>query len=232
MVSNDVFLNTFKGLYLEASSVNRKGTLIGITPTTTSMGIYYHTSKKDSLFFAYNVTSNSAVVAAFTHDYRNAAFATRLNQENIQDSLVYIQAMGGTKVKVNVPSMNKWIDSTQYLINKATITFHVDTLVTDMRRYSMPSRVYLKYMNASGEEVFPKDSELSSSYYGGYYNSLTATYSFNITRHLKQIMNKEVVGTTFYLVHSDRAGSPSRVVLKSGSSAFPIELSINYTRYK
>ena len=232
MISNEEFLKYFKGLYVEADPSPRKGTIVGLTTSGTGIGLYYHTATKDSLFFSYNVTANSANIAAFKHDYQNSLFASHLNQDVIQDSLTYLQPTGGTKVKINIPSLSKWKDSTQYIISKASITIYVDTLATDPERYSIPSYVYLKYIDSTGTEVFPKDSQLSSTYYGGVYNPTTASYTFNITRHLEQIIKKEVLSTSFYLVHSDRNGSPIRVVLKSGNSSRPIELLIKYTRYQ
>ncbi len=232
MISNEEFLKYFKGIYVEATPVSRKGTLIGLSTTGTGLGLYYHTATKDSLFFSYNATSNSANVSAFSHDYQKSLFASNLNKDISQDTLTYLQPLGGTKVKIDIPSLNKWKDSTQYVISKASIVFYVDTLATDSRRYNMPYRLYLKYMDSTGTEVFPKDSELSSSYYGGIYDPITASYTFNITRHLEQIIKKEITSTSFYLVHSDRSGSASRVVLKGGNSSRPIQLQVKYTRYE
>jgi hypothetical protein len=232
MASNEEFLKNFKGIYIEPSPVNRKGTLIGLSPTSTAMGIYYHTAAKDSLFFIYNVSANSANIAAFSHNYLKSEFISHLNQEVIQDTLIYVQPTGGTKAKINIPSLDKWKDSTSYIIDKATIVFYVDTLASDMDRFHIPPRVYLKYLDSTGTEVFPKDSELSSYYYGGYYDSTTGSYTFNITRHLQQIIKKEIETTSFYLVHADRSGTASRVILKSGNSSQPIKLQVKYTRYE
>jgi hypothetical protein len=232
MVNNDSFLELFKGLYIESVPVNKRGALIGISSSSTTLGLYYHTNKKDSLSYGYKVTSNSAVVAGFKHDYTNSVFFPNMNQEVVQDSLVFIQPLGGTKVKVNVPSLSKWKDSTNYLINRATLTFYVDTLVSHFYHYQIPSRVYLKIIDNEGTEVFPKDAELSNSYYGGYYNYLTGAYSFNIAQHLQQVIDGEIEDTSFYLVHNERNSSAKRVVLKSGSSSRPMELLVEYTRYR
>ncbi|MCE1197850.1 MAG: DUF4270 domain-containing protein [Marinilabiliales bacterium] len=232
MISNEIFLQNFKGLYIEADAAARKGTLIGLTPTGSAMGLYYHTTSKDSLFFGLSVTTNSANVAAFKHDYRGSLFGTHLNQELIQDTLAYLQPTGGTKIKINMPTLEKWKDSTQYTISRATLVFYVDTLMTDARRYEMPERIYLKYMDSTNTEVFPKDSELSSTYYNGIYDATTASYTFNITRHLEQIVKKEVTTTSMYLVATDRSGSANRVVLKGGNSSKPIKLQVKYTRYQ
>ncbi len=232
MVSNEEFLKYFKGLYVEADASSRKGTLVGLSVAGTGMGLYYHTAKKDSLFFSYNVTSNSANIASFKHDYQKSVFSSQLNQEVLQDTLNYLQPTGGTKVKINIPSLAKWKDSTQYVISKASIVFYVDTLTTDPHRFTIPNYLYLKYLDNTGVETFPKDSQLSSTYYGGIYDASTASYTFNITRHLEQIIKKEVVSTSFYLVHPDRNGSPYRVVLKGGKSSRPIKLIVKYTRYQ
>jgi hypothetical protein len=232
MISNEEFLKYFKGLYVESVAASRKGTLVGLTAAGSAIGIYYHTAAKDSLFFSYFVTSNSANVASFAHDYSSSVFGSHLNQELIEDSLTFLQPTGGTKVKINIPSLNKWKDSTDFIISRANITIYVDTLVSDPRRYGIPSSLYLKYMDSAGNEAFPLDSQLSSVYYGGTYDPYTASYSFNITRHLEQIINNEIESTSFYLVHSDRKGSPYRVVLKSGTSSRPIELEVKYNRVK
>lgn len=231
MISNEEFLKYFKGLYIESASTGRKGTLVGLTTSGSAMGLYYHTATKDSLFFSYNVTTNSANVAAFSHDYQGSVFGSHLNQELVQDSLIYLQPTGGTKVKINIPSLNKWKDSSQYTISRAFLTIFVDTLASDPRRYLMPKNLYLKY-DSVGTETFPIDAQLSSSYYGGIYDATTASYSFNITRHLEQVIKKEIETTSFYLVHSDRKGSASRVVLKGGNSSKPIQLQVKYTRYQ
>ena len=232
MISNDEFLKHLKGIYIEASPVGRRGTLMGLTTTGSAIGVYYHTATKDSLFSSYNVTANSANIASYSHDYSKSSFFPHLNQEVIQDSLNYLQPFAGTKVKINIPSLSKLKDSTQYVISRAALTVFVDTLASDPQRYPIPSTLYLKYIDSAGNEVFPKDSELSSSYYGGSYDATTASYTFNITRHLELIMKKEIDNTSLYLVAADRKGSPYRVVLKGANSTKPLQLYIKYTRYQ
>ena len=241
MTSNDSLLSVFKGLYISTTSLSRKGTLVSIInkpPSSAEMAptiaLYYHDPvlKRDTLSFAYHVTANSANISSYVHDPTLARFWPNLDKENNLDSLIYIQPTGGIKSKILVPSLSTWKDSANYAINKATLTFHVDTIMSDYRRYSMPSRIYLKLINDLGEEEFPKDSELSSSYYGGFYNSTDATYSFNVTQHLQLLINGTIHNNGFLLVHSERNSSAQRVVLKGFGSSKPVELNISYTRYK
>jgi hypothetical protein len=238
MISNDVFTNVFKGLYIESAPVSRKGTLVSIDPTSSSLVLYYHNALKDTLGFAYRISKSSANVAGYVHDYSRARFKQFLDTQTSTDSLIYVQPTGGIRTKIMVPTLSKWQDSTNYIINKATLTIHADTIMSDYRRYAMPERLYLKVITDTGEEEFPKDSELSSEYYGGYYDSATSTYSFNITQHMQKLMKGlNTDGTAmhnngFYLVHNERNSSGKRVVLKGARSALPIEFDVTYTRFK
>ncbi len=236
MVNNEEFVNVFKGLYIGATPINRKGTLVSVNASASMIVLYFHDAVSDTLGYAYRVSANSANVSGFNHDYTLARFNQNLNKESNNDTLIYIQPTGGIKSKVYVPSLSKWKDSTNYIINKATLTFHADTIMSDYRRYSMPDRIYLKVINETGEEEFPADSQLSSSYYGGYFDYTTATYSFNVTQHLQQLIKGLNSGTMhnngFYLVHTERNYAAQRLVLKGFNSSKPVELNVTYTRYK
>ena len=239
LASSDLFLNVFKGLYIRSTPISRKGTLVSIinapmantTESNPRIFLYYHDAKSDTRSYGCEITANSANVASYVHDYSNAKFYTNLNKENNTDSLIYIQPTGGIKSKILVPSLSTWKDSANYAINKATLTFHADTIMSDSRRYEMPKRLYLT-LDSLGTEIFPADTKLSSSYYGGFYDATTATYSFNVTQHLQQIITGKKQNYAFYLVQSERNFSAKRVVLKGLGSSKPVELNIAYTIYK
>jgi len=238
MKDNDQFLSVFKGLYVGATPINRKGTLVYIDASASMIVLYYHDSKSDTLGYAYRVTANSANVSSYFHDsYNTARFKPNLDKPENFDSLIYIQPTGGIKSKISVPSLSSWKDSvnsdniTSISINKATLTIHADTIMSDYRRYSMPSRLYLMAIDSTEAEVFPLDSQLSSGYYGGFYDPTTATYSFNVTQHLQQIISGEIENKGFFLVQSDRNSTAQRVILKGLGSSKPVELNVTYTRY-
>lgn len=240
LASSDLFLNVFKGLYIRSTPISRKGTIVSIinapmantTESLPAIILYYHDAKSDTIVYGCEITANSANVASYVHDYSRARFYPNLNTENNTDSLIYIQPTGGLKSKILAPSLSTWKDSANYAINKATLTFHADTIMSDYRRYAMPDRLYLMAIDSLGAEVFPADSELSSNYYGGFYDATTATYSFNVTQHLQQIIQGKIKNDGFYLVQSERNFSAKRVVLKGLGSSKPVELNIAYTIYK
>jgi hypothetical protein len=238
MVSNAVFLKSFKGLLIETAPLSRKGALMKIDATSSVLVLHYHTAAHDTLGFAYRVSDNSAKVSGYLHDYSTTAFYQNLNKQTGTDSLVYLQPTGGTKVLVNIPSISKWKDSTNYIINKATLSFRIDPVLSDMKRYEIPPQIYLKYIGVTKtdplheKEIFPADADLSAIYYGGFYNSVTESYDFNITQHFQKVVQGLKNGDKLYLVAAQRNSSPGRVVLKSGFSSKPILLNVIYTRFK
>jgi hypothetical protein len=235
MTSNDEFLKYFKGLYIQAMPINRKGALVSINTAASEIMLYYHDEKSDTLGFYYRTTANSANVASFSHDYTRARFYSNLNKEKNLDTLIYVQPTAGIKSKILVPSLSTWKDSVNYSINEATLIFHADTIMSDYRRYSMPPRLYLM-RDSTDTELFPADAKISSAYYGGYYDHSSATYIFNVTQYLQNLVvglrNGTMKNEGFYLVPSDRIGSAQRVVLKGFGSSQPVKLAITYTRNK
>lgn len=233
MTSNDEFLKVFKGLYIKPvpTTIGKIGTLVSIDPSSSGLILYYHDANKDTLGFAYLISKNAANVSGYVHDYSSARFNGYLAGNN-PDSLIFVQPTGGIKTKITVPSLSIWKDSSSCIINRAFLTIHADLTMSDYRRYPMPDRLYLM-VDTTGTEEFPADGKLSSSYYGGFYNSTAATYTFNITQHLKKLIDrKDSTVNVFYLVHPERNFSAKRVVLKGPHSSLPIELNVIYTRYK
>jgi len=152
-----------------------------------------------------------------------------------QDSLLFIKPNAGTRVKVMVPTLDNWADTLGCVINKALITFHVDTLKSDLRRFTNPESLYLLAIGEDEEgktvEEILEDAKLGISYYGGVYDAENATYSFNIAQHLQGIIRGDIENLGFYLVHATRRNSFGRVILKGQGSSEPIKLEISYSRF-
>lgn len=240
MVDNDVFVDFFKGLYVEAEDVDNGGALLSLYTLAagSNLTLYYtnvtDTLVTDSLSYIYRINSNSARINSFTHDYTNTPFADQLNEHPAEpDSLIYLQTMGGLRAKVEIPSLDNWKDSSGYIINKAELVFQVDTIVSDYNKYEIPRGLYLTAVDSVGEEYFPYDYSISSSLYGGGFNSDDATYRFILTHQLQNIINgalKSDNRTTFYLWPAYRNERARRVVLKGSTSQIGIRLEVTYTK--
>lgn len=246
---NDVFLKYFKGLYIEAGDMNQGGSIMKIFPSytdpklfvhNTEMKLYYHSNDTTRDSIIYHVSSNSARVSRFIHNYSSTNFATNLDKMDQQDSLIYLQTTGGLSDKIYIPSLNNWKDSANCAINKAELIFPVDKSKIDTLIYPVPQKIILSLINSTGgifsDEskrilIFPSDLALSETYYGGTYNKTAGTYSFNLAKHLQEIIKGkgEFKNYGFYLSTDDKNAIFRRVVLKGSSS---IRFEITYSKIK
>ncbi|KOH43298.1 DUF4270 domain-containing protein [Sunxiuqinia dokdonensis] len=244
MINNDAFVNFFKGLYVESQDVSSGGAMLSLYTLATGSNLTMHYTKvtdtlvTDSLRFVYRINANSARVSSFRHDYSTTVFADQLvEQPESPDSLIYLQTMGGLRAKIDIPTLDNWRDSVlgddRIIINKAALVFQVDTVASDYRQYRIPAGLILTGIDIIEEkekEYLPADFSLSSSLYGGRYNATNATYTFNITHHLQNLIDGEVENYGFYLAPSFRNERARRVVLKGASSHAGIRLEVTYTK--
>ncbi len=241
MVDNEAFVKFFKGLYVESQDISNDGALMSLYTLATGSNLTIHYTKvtdtlvTDSLRFVYRINANSARITSFRHDYSTTEFADQLVEHpESPDSLIYLQTMGGLRAKLDIPTLENWRDSVSgvnnIIINKAALVFQVDTVASDYHRYRIPADLILTGIDEEGKEYLPADFALSSSLYGGKYNSTNATYTFNITHHLQNIINNKVDNYGFYLAPSFRNEKVRRVVLKGASSHAGIRLQVTYTK--
>lgn len=237
MIGPDQFVNFFKGVYIESQDLSDGGGLMNMVGANLTM--YYSnvtdTATTDSLSYNYVVGSNTARVSRYTHDYSMTAFGANLDNENTEDSLIYLQTLGGLRAKIEVPSLSNWVDSVDenIIINKAKLIFQVDTVASDYNNYTIPNFLALRVIDSNdpeGEGNLPADYGVSASLYGGYYNSLDATYSFIITHQLQNIIDGTTENTGFYLSTTYQNERARRVVLKGASSHVGIRLEVTYTK--
>jgi hypothetical protein len=243
MINNDdYFLKFFKGLYVEAQDLSEGGAMLRISTLSggSNLTLFYNyydavndTVKRDSLI--YRINSSSARISSYAHDYSTTDFASRLEDETTQDSLIYLQTLGGLRAKVIVPSLDNWKDSSNFVINKAQLIFHVDTVQSDYHKYKLPNQIVLRAIDENKPEeegYFPSDIGVSESLYGGFYNSSDATYRFNITHHLQDIidLSNEINNSGFYLSTAFQNEDTRRVVLKGATSHVGIRLEVTYTK--
>ena len=236
---NDLFLNYFKGLYIEAGDLNNGGTLMKIAGSGLMM--YYHKAN-DTILHSYVYTNNKAAsrVSRFAHDYSTATFYPHLNSETEQDSLIYLQTSGGLRTKILIPNLGIWSklipglandpDTARLTINKAELIFKLDTMQSEPFKYRPSEQLVFSAIDADGKTYLPSDYYFSPSYYGGGFNVLDQTYRFNITQHVENVIKKKKGNYGFYLETSFKNSTARRVVLKGATSKTGIKLEITYSK--
>lgn len=253
MVSNDAFLQYFKGLLLESADVSGEGSLVTLHTASSSsfqgsaLLVYYNNDENtilleededpDTLSQAYLITEFSARVSELKHDYTGAPFLADLDQEEEESDLIYVQPTGGLKSRITVSGLESWKDSTNMGINKAEIIFHVDTIASDIHNYPPPSQLMFTFVAPDEEEYRPIDYFFNPLFYGGVLDTSDYTYTFNITQHVQRIIDvtdpddDDFVGNQgFFLTTGRRPDIANRVILK-GAKQDGVDMRITYSKF-
>lgn len=241
--SNDRFLDYFKGLYIEANDLNEGGTLMKIMGS--GMVMYYHKDNDTTKYsFTYKNNTNASRVSSFKHDYSKANFIAHLDKEEVQDTLIYVQTMGGIRSKIYIPDLGIWSklipeyennpDTVHLTINKAELIIKLDTTFSQPRDFRPAEQLVLAAIDSVGKTYLPSDHTFSSAYYGGTYNIIDRTYRFNIAQHIQDVINKKdgKQNYGFYLETAYKNSTSRRVVLKGASSKTGIRLEVTYSKVK
>jgi hypothetical protein len=243
MVNNDVFLEFFKGLYIETEKRDSKGGTVlslEVLPVGgfdgSALVLFYsndssrRVEKPDTLYLPYLISSYSARVNHISHDYTGTPFMANLNSETNQDSLIFVQATGGLKSRIIIDNLTSWADSVNTAINKAELIFQIDTVASQVHRFPPPDQMLFTVVDSVGKEFLPKDYVFSPTFYGGKLQK-DYTYHFNITQHLQEIIDGNTGNYGFYLTPARKNDQANRVVLKGSTSKTGIKLIISYSKY-
>lgn len=244
MANNDVFLEYFKGLYIEAEKgADDGGSILRLDAASTSnfqgsaLVVYYNNDENmeadepDTLLNPYVITQFSARVNSIDHDYSETSFFDDLNSDESEDSLIFVQPTGGLRSKVYIDNLTLWKDSVNTAINNAELVFQVDTIASEVEKYPPPKQLLFTVIGDEGEEFLPVDYLFSPVFYGGALNTEDYTYRFNITQHLQQIIDGEAENNGFFLTTAIKNSEANRVILKGSGSQTGIKLVITYSKF-
>jgi hypothetical protein len=226
--SNALWLERFKGLYLQALPVNYAGAIsyFDFFSSITKMTMYFHDTSNVAKNYDFSLTG--ARVNNFIHDYTGSKVGQQLIDSNAIDSINFIQSMAGVKTKITFPYLKHFLDSGSIALNRAELTIKTGEVTIP---YSVPNKTFLVTTAADGTMIFPIDYYESISYYGGDLNSTANGYTFNIGRQLQRYLSGTATNADFYLIVASSGVEANRSIIKSGKN--PVEkmkLSIFYTK--
>lgn len=244
MINNDVFLEYFKGLYIETEKLTKQGgTILSLEAVQqgsfngSALVLFYHNDSvknvaggDSSLIMPYIISKYSARVNRIDHDYTQAPFYDRLNSETVQDSLIYVQATGGLKSRILIDELSSWKDSVNTAINKAELIFQIDTIASEIHKFTPPTQMLFTIVDSTGVERLPIDYVFNPSFYGGGLRS-DYTYRFTITQHMQEIIDGNAKNYGFFLTPAHKNDQANRVVLKGSTSTTGIKLIVTYSKY-
>jgi len=181
-ISQDSLFQEFKGLYFTSDIQSGKGMLtnFNLLSLSTEMVLFFHYPSSDTLYYSFSISQKSARINMFSHDFSTADPAygiTHLN-DNIEDSVSYVQGLAGAFTKFSFPTLENWRDSLPIAINKAELVVNLSTDDPFSSEFTPPDFLDIKICDDDGNFKTIHDQVLGREYFGG--NLTEGKYTFII----------------------------------------------------
>ncbi len=236
--NNTEFVKFFMGICIvaEPQSTPGKGAIITFNmPSDYSRIImYYHNDEKDSLNYNFSIAESGLRFQQYDHN--GYAEAIPLLKEQLQGNtasgqeFLFAQGMGGIKIKIEFPNLNKWFDNEKVVINDAQLILG-NASVSDL--FLNPSSVTLRGVGEAGS-TSPStiaDESDPTGYFDGTYNASSNSYRFRIKRYIQQVLTGKTNNNGLHLIIPGASYVGSRLVLNGTTSPqTDLKLYLRYTR--
>ncbi len=218
---NSVFLNTYKGFYVTASTTSGDGGVMSfdLTNTNRSYIVLHYKNSTDTTNFIFNINSVAANINRYEHDYTGTEVASQLADSSLGQTKTFIQSLAGLRAKVILPHIKRLTDSGLIAVNKAELI---------VKPYSGTEIPYAPIINLALKARRPDNSEFVVQ--TAAYNSTTKEYKLVVTNFLQQYLSGKLEIKELYLEDNSKQIRANRLVLSGQNSADPIKLRIFYTK--
>lgn len=240
LTNSNYYRGLFPGLYFEVVDEGGEGQINFIDfedNPNTFLKVYYTNDNEteeetESSQLSYTfTTSNTVMRINMIENNYDLANLLAVNDTVNQDSVMYVQGLGGVVGMIKLNSIYEWIDSSNVVVNKAELVMPVADEYTNEAIY--PENLILFYRGASDTTYYQvPDNSVGDVFFGGGYHTGNKEYRFRITRYFNDIIQEEHSYENLYIFNKSNVYSPKRVVLNSGNNSNPIRLEITYTKYK
>ena len=239
IADNTELLSLVKGLYITPSTTVSTTTLapsegsilyFDMNSSLSTLTIFY---RNDGIgtekSYSFLINSESKKFNHFEHNYSNTEIGKQLNGLSHDSTLTYVQAMGGLKTKIVIPNLKNLGKDGKIIINKAELVFNVSDVGNNLAPIE---NLALTGINAEGQATFLIDYFEGADYFGGKYDETSKTYTFNISRHIQDLINNNTTDYGMYLVATSSSITANRSVINSFKHPSKnIKLNITYSKF-
>ncbi len=228
------FLNFFKGFYITAEVPNgQTGVMLNITPRSALNGMYlYYRNDTTRRRFDMVARGDIAYFNTFSFDYTGTELATAIGNTSPLIEENFVQAGTGVKVRVDMPYLQKLVETFDVAINKAEIEFTViSSSVTDP--FPPPTRMFLLPADSLNVNLPNAMNDLLERYYDGEYRD--GKYKFVITRYIQEQLKRTTPDYGLRLIPLNTVSSVNRAVIASSNNVNPLyrpKLILTFTKLK
>ncbi len=208
LTSNERLQQQYKGFYLAASVPSgNEGVIFRCDLEEASSGLFFYLRSKDSSNITkqekFNFSGAAAVRFNTVQQDLSSAHPVLKNQNPSDTSsspYFFVKGLGVTNTRIFIPKLSSYVDSADFGVNRAEITFKIDNGVRAGGFLVAPPALCLLPLTPAGRDTFAVDqmTTLDNARYGGVYSA--DKYTFNITRHVQAIIDGKVKNNGFVLV--------------------------------
>lgn len=155
----------------------------GSIQTRANIMLYY----SDTETFVFTLSGSSKTVTTGNTGPYPSQVQEQLNSSK-HHTVTYVQSLSGLKTLSTLPYLFNLVSDKNIAVNKAQITFYVDpnSVSSD---FPAPVRLNLfRPPSATSKRNFILTGGNSVNF-GGWYDEKSKSYSFNITRHIQDVLN-------------------------------------------
>jgi hypothetical protein len=222
--SDSLFLDKFKGICIIPENVSINGGQlfnINLATENTKIAIYY----KDTLMFPYYFNKGDRF-STVKNDPAGSLLESFLENDPAQeDSLLFLQGLGGTTSKIILKNYMNWIGETKYSILKAELLMPIYSTNEPMA-YTQPSKVFFAHMDEDSSYYQTIDATYGK-FFDGALNNLNQHYRFDISQYLQYLLNGKSTDSSIYLKMVNNSSEANRVILDGNN----IKLKVTYSKH-
>lgn len=181
----------------------------------------------------------------YKHDPSTASPSLKINHRSkiselstaIQDSVFYVQGLGGVRGLIRFDGISEWIEKMPIAINRAELRFDVqdhlefsyDSIINPLHYYNY--RIYSNTLFITSNDVVSiYDSQVSGGNETSYYNRAKKYYSIDVTLHIQNLLRGKFSKNYMFLEPSDFKSNYREGLFRSGINSKPIKLIITYSK--
>lgn len=244
-ITAEKFVSAIRGLYITVDEAMMNPFNAGIVYFDTfsqlsRVTMYYrNTATSEDFRYDFFIRNNSGKFNVFDHGYEVAEESLRRQvlMEDIEagNQELYIQAAGGTKLRIELPHISALRELDQTAINKAVLTLPIRK--DALGNFAPPRNLFIFGLTEDGDAFLLDDQIDGSGFVGGTLDLENGRYRFTITRYLQQVINGTRPFNGLEIVTSGAAFSANRVVINGPEYPDPVtpenntKLEIIFTNY-
>jgi hypothetical protein len=232
--NNTIFKNFLNGLYVKPKSNATNTAILRFLPQASysKLTMYYTDSAGVARSYDFLTDSDAESVLNLEHNYNS----TRVLQNNSSDTIVYLQGINGTGVRIDFP----FLDSLgKVVINKAELYLYA--VGDDNREYKIPNQLFCLERSSDGKYLLVDDVANSISrsslnpyqIFGGTlnYDGDLAYFRMNLSQFFQRLIDNDVDEKAIYIQTASVTDTGRMLIGNQKSTAFKAKLYLTYSKF-